>query len=253
MKKTILITGAAGRIGSACARSALKSGYQVVLADISSERLRKLRNTLEPFDSENIFVVTGDVSSAEGIDEMIHRALEKVPSISMAIHCAYPVSKGWGACFEDIKEEDLFSDLNMQLGGAILFSQRILRLFKESGGGNLIHISSIQGIRAPKFDHYEGTNMTSPAQYSAIKAGIISLTKWLARYYSDSNIRVNCVSPGGILDSQPKEFLDRYRKSCTNIGMLSAESIASAVLYLMSDEAASINGHNFVVDDGWSL
>ena len=170
-----------------------------------------------------------------------------------AIHCAYPRSSGWGAKFEDVQQDDLFNDLGMHLGGAILFSQRIYRAFIQQGYGNLIHLSSIQGISAPKFDHYQGTSMYSPIEYSAIKAGVISLVKWLAKYSANKNIRVNCVSPGGIFDSQPDSFLQRYRESCTNVGMLSADQVASVIIFLLSPDAFAINGQNIVVDDGWSL
>ena len=134
-----------------------------------------------------------------------------------------------------------------------MFSQKILRHFNNNGGGSLVHLSSIQGIRAPKFDHYEGTQMTSPIEYAAIKAGIISITSWLARFCSNKNIRVNCVSPGGVLDNQPDSFLEKYRSSCCNIGMLSPEHVASGVAYLLSSDAFAINGQNLIVDDGWSL
>lgn len=253
MAQTLLITGAAGRIGFACAIAGLQSGCKVILSDISKSRLDDIRKALKPHYSQEAFFVQGDASSSSGINHIINESIKVLPQLDSAIHCAYPTSEGWGSKFEDIKEKDLFCDLNMQLGGAILFSQHILKLFEKQGGGNLVHISSIQGIRAPKFDHYTGTSMTSPAEYSAIKAGVISLTKWLACYYKNKNIRVNCVSPGGILDSQPQIFLERYRNSCTNIGMLSAENVASAALYLVSNEARAINGHNLVVDDGWSL
>ena len=96
--------------------------------------------------------------------------------------------------------------------------------------------------------------MTSPIEYSAIKAGIISITKWLAKYYSNKNIRINCISPGGILDNQPESFLNKYKKSCSNIGMLSAEKhISGIVMFLLSDSSLAINGQNIIVDDGWSL
>ena len=95
--------------------------------------------------------------------------------------------------------------------------------------------------------------MSSPVEYAAIKAGIIAITRWLAKYHRNQNIRVNCISPGGILDSQPKSFLDQYRLSCTNIGMLSANEIASAVVFLLSPAAKAINGQNLIVDDGWTL
>ena len=83
-----------------------------------------------------------------------------------------------------------------------MFSQSAVSLFKEQGYGNLIHLSSIQGVSSPKFHHYNGTKMVSPIEYSAIKSGIISITKYLAKYCGGNNIRVNCISPGGISDNQ---------------------------------------------------
>ena len=95
--------------------------------------------------------------------------------------------------------------------------------------------------------------MTSPIEYSAIKSGIISITKWLAKYYKNKNIRVNCISPGGILDNQNVNFINKYRDSCCNKGLLNADEIASVVVYLLSENAYSINGQNIIIDDGWSL
>jgi NAD(P)-dependent dehydrogenase (short-subunit alcohol dehydrogenase family) len=95
--------------------------------------------------------------------------------------------------------------------------------------------------------------MTSPIEYAAIKAGLISITRWLAKYHSGQNIRVNCVSPGGVADGQPDEFLWRYRESCTNLGMLTGEQVAPAIVFLLSTAAEAINGQNIIVDDGWTL
>ena len=95
--------------------------------------------------------------------------------------------------------------------------------------------------------------MHSPIEYSAIKAGVISITRWLARYYANMNIRVNCVSPGGVRDQQPDSFLAAYRSSCTNVGMLEASQVAGSVVFLLSPESFAINGQNLLVDDGWSL
>ena len=128
-----------------------------------------------------------------------------------------------------------------------------MKQFIEQGYGELIHVSSIQGVQSPKFEHYKNTEMYSPIEYSAIKSGIISMTKWLAKYHKNKNIRVNCVSPGGIKDNQLDIFLKRYKEDCTNIGMLSPDVISNAILFLLSPAANAINGHNLVVDDGWTL
>ena len=139
------------------------------------------------------------------------------------------------------------------MGGAILFSQRIINFFNKQGFGNLIHISSVLGISTPKFEHYKNTNMVSPVEYSAIKAGLIAVTKYLSKYYKNKKIRVNCVSPGGILDNQPKTFINNYRKVCNEKGLLHPEDVVRTILFLLSDESRHINGQNIVIDDGWSL
>ena len=182
LDQTVLITGAGGRLGSEVAKQALSLGAKVVLADISPASLDNVCSAFPSSSLHNVHTIIVDTSNSSGIDHLISTASDSVGCIDSAVHCAYPRSKGWGAKFEDIQDENLFSDLNMQLGGAILFSQKLLRFFKDQGHGNLIHLSSIQGISAPKFEHYVGTSMTSPIEYAAIKAGIISIVKWLAKY-----------------------------------------------------------------------
>jgi NAD(P)-dependent dehydrogenase (short-subunit alcohol dehydrogenase family) len=125
--------------------------------------------------------------------------------------------------------------------------------FLDSGQGNLINISSIQGIQAPKFEHYEGTNLSSPIEYSAIKSGVISITKYLAKLYKKRNIRVNCISPGGILDGQPESFLRNYEESCNSKGMLDSKDLVGSLMFLLSDQSQFMTGQNIVIDDGWSL
>ena len=251
--KTILITGAAGRIGSAAARMAFACGADLILADLAEERLALLESELRQAGDKKVYSFPSDITSAKGIDQLFAEIGRSLLTVTSAVHCAYPTSSGWGSKFEDLQEENLYQDLQMQLGGAILFSQKILGYFLRQGGGDLVHISSVQGVQAPKFDHYEGTQMTSPVEYAAIKSGIISITRWLSKYHANKGIRVNCVSPGGILDKQPEVFLERYRKSCTNIGMLHSDQVAKAIVFLLSPASMAINGQNLIVDDGWSL
>ena len=76
---------------------------------------------------------------------------------------------------------------------------------------------------------------------------------YLAKYLKGTGIRVNAISPGGILDSQPSEFLDRYKENCLSKGMLDVNDLNGTLLYLLSDMAAYVNGQNLIVDDGFSL
>jgi len=248
--KAVLITGGAGRLGSSFARAIIKQGGKVVLADIDKANLQLLENEL---GDKKCLGIVANVSHLKEMDLCITKTVEKFGCLDGVIHSSYPRSSGWGTRFEDLNQKFLNEDLTQQLGGAILFSQRVLNYFVKQGYGNLIHISSIQGITAPKFDHYVDTEMTSPIEYTAIKSGIIAITQYLAKYYKNKNIRVNCVSPGGIFDKQPDSFVRKYRNSCINKGLLSAEDIIGSVLFLLSDYSQYINGQNIIIDDGWTL
>jgi len=250
IKKTIIVTGGAGRIGSVLAADLVKHGHKVLLGDINNSKLLKIKKKL---NSKNIEIFQGDLTTKNNIDRFIKFGVKKFKNIHAAVHCSYPTSKKWGARLEDLEEIHLKNDLQNQLGGSIIFSQRIMKYFLKQKKGNLILISSIQGIQAPKFNHYKNLNMTSPIEYSAIKSGIISITKYLSKYYKNKNIRINCVSPGGIKDNQPKLFTKRYRQSCNSKGLLDGEDISKLILFLLSDKSKYITGQNLVIDDGWSL
>ena len=128
-----------------------------------------------------------------------------------------------------------------------------IKLFLKQGHGNFINFSSILGLSSPKFNHYVGTSINSPIEYTAVKSAIIAISKYLAKYYKDKNIRVNCISPGGIFDNQDSRFIDKYRDDTINKGLLDPDDITGTVNFLLSDDSKYINGQNIIVDDGWSL
>ena len=249
-EKIVIITGAAGRLGKAFSKSVVASGGNAFLVDLDEEKGEQLASKLG-HKQANFY--QADITTATGIEQSIQACVAQFGKVDAVVHAAYPRSAGWGATLENLKSENLFEDLNKQLGGAIILSQQVLHYFQQQGGGHLIHISSIQGIATPKFEHYEGTQMNSPIEYSAIKSGIISITRWLAKRYRKQNIRVNCISLGGILDQQPSSFLKLYQATCNSKGMLDAEDVSGALLFLLSSQSQYLTGQNIVVDDGWSL
>ena len=248
--KIILITGGAGRVGQRLAEDLIKNGNKVLLGDLNKSKLVNLKKKI---NSTNLEIFAADLTTKKNIDRFINFAFKKFNNIHAAVHCSYPTSKGWGTKLENLKENYLNDDLKKQLGGSIIFSQRILKHFVRQKEGNLIFISSIQGVQAPKFDHYKNLKMTSPIEYSAIKSGIISVTKYLSKYFKNKNIRVNCVSPGGIDDNQPQIFKTRYKSSCNSKGLLNSKDISKAIIFLLSNNSKYINGQNLIIDDGWSL
>jgi NAD(P)-dependent dehydrogenase (short-subunit alcohol dehydrogenase family) len=246
----VAITGGAGLIGTAFSKAIIKNGGKVIVGDISSDRGLDLQDKLGVDNALFVKVNTSDINS---IDKFLETGNDHFGKIDSAIHCSYPRSEQWGTKFEELKTAGLKDDLFNQLGGAILFSQRLISFYRKQGYGNLIHMSSIQGVAAPKFEHYEGTKMTSPIEYSAIKSGIISITRYLAKYYKGKGIRVNCVSPGGILDNQPEVFLEKYNSTCSSKGMMDVSDLNGTIIYLLSDMSKYINGQNIIIDDGWIL
>ena len=249
-EKVVLITGATGRLGSNFSHTIVEAGARVFLVDLNQRKGEELSQML---GKENAPFLAADITSLNGIQEAIAACVSKFGKVDAVIHAAYPRSAGWWSTFDNLKPEHLSEDLNNQLGGAILLSRQVIQHFQQQGFGQLIHISSIQGIAAPKFEHYEGTSMHSTIEYSAIKSGIIAITRWLAKRYRQQNIRVNFISLGGILDQQPESFLERYQASCNSKGMLDAQDVAGAIMFLLSEESTFITGQNIVVDDGWSL
>ena len=245
---TTIVTGGCGLIGKAFVRALEERGDTVVAADIDDEAGEELSE-----ESPRISFAQCDVTDTESFENLLYKIETKHGSVDAVVHSAYPRTANWGTAFENLDQADVAENLSLQLGGAIMVSQKAVAYLRESGGGDLIHVSSIQGIAAPKFDHYAGTEMTSPVEYTAVKHGIIGLTRYLAKYLSGTGIRVNCISPGGVRDGQPESFQERYDADCTSKGLLDPEDITGALLFLLSDSAKYVNGQNIVVDDGWGL
>jgi NAD(P)-dependent dehydrogenase (short-subunit alcohol dehydrogenase family) len=249
-KKIVAISGGAGLLGAGFSRAIVNSGGKVIVGDLSVDRGQELINEL---GRNNSMFIDVNTSNPDSIENFISLGMSHYGKIDCAIHCAYPRSNQWGTKFEDIESDGLKDDLYNQLGGAILFSQKFISYFRKQGYGNLIHISSIQGVTSPKFQHYEGTSMVSPIEYSAIKSGIISITQYLAKYCKGENIRVNCISPGGILNNPQSVFKERYNSACSSKGLLDASDLNGTIVYLLSEMSQFTNGQNIIVDDGWSL
>ncbi|MDO8686573.1 MAG: SDR family oxidoreductase [Clostridiales bacterium] len=94
--------------------------------------------------------------------------------------------------------------------------------------------------------------MTSPVSYTYDKWGLVGLTKYIANYYGKYNIRCNCISPGGFLESQPQEFIDNYNRMTPLGRMACGDDIKGAIAFLASEAPNYITGHNLAVDGGWT-
>jgi len=194
-----------------------------------------------------------DINSKPSVKALISSVHARYGRIDAVVNSAYPRNAQYGRKFFDVTHEDFCENISLNLGGMFLICQKMAEYFQQQGYGNIINIASIYGVTAPKFEIYENTAITMPVEYAAIKSAVIHLTKYMAKYLKGSHIRVNSISPGGILDKQPEAFLAAYKKLCNDRGMLDPIEITNALLFLIGDMSLYINGHNLIVDDGFSV
>lgn len=239
-EKIVIITGGAGLIGKEIVSDIRKKGGVAINADIgvTTNLDRGLLNL--------------DITNDNSIEEGFGLVFNKFGRINGLVNNAYPRTPDWGSKFEEIIPSSWRKNVDMQLNSYFVCCQIALKYMKMQNYGSIVNIASIYGVVGNDFTLYEVSGGTSPAAYSAIKGGIINFTRYLASYYGRQGIRVNCVSPGGILDNQHPSFISRYEAKVP-IGRLGKpDDIAPAVSFLLSDEAKYITGHNLVVDGGWT-
>lgn len=238
--RVILITGGSGLIGKAIVEDVRRKGGIAVNLDINVKN--------KPDESE----IYCDITSLESIKDAVQSCMEHFGQINGLVNNAYPRTKDWGIAFEDIRPESLKQNVDWQLNSTILFCQEVIKKIKKQRSGAIVNIASIYGVVGNDFSIYEGTNMEPPAAYAAIKGGMINFSRFLASKYGKDNIRVNCVSPGGIFDHQPPSFVKAYEKKVPLHRMGNPDDIAPVVSFLLSDDAKYITGQNLIVDGGWT-
>lgn len=248
--KVAIVTGGSGLIGTAVSEALSGYGATVIVADIAEEQGDRVANTL---DSESYYLHT-DVTSEQSVDEMVETVLEKHGSIDVLVNCAYPRNERYGRRFEDVEIDDWRENIDLHLNSYYLTSRAVSMVMADQrSDGSIINFGSIYGVRAPDFSIYDGTDMTSPVEYSAIKGGILNLTRYLASYLGSEGIRVNAISPGGVFDEQDPTFVDRY-ETRTPLGRLAdPDDVKGPTVFLASDASAYVTGHNLHVDGGWTI
>lgn len=240
--KVVLLIGAGGLIARESLQHLKKNGAIVVAVDLLS------------FECEADLFLVKDVTKTNEIDSLLESVLKLYGRIDGLVNLAYPRTSDWGAKFEDIAFESWQKNVDMQLNAVFYICQKVSNIMKEQGAGSIVNIASIYGVVGNDFTLYEEYGGTSPAAYSAIKGGIVNFTRYLASYLGKYNIRVNCVSPGGVLDlkNQNPSFVKRYSEKSPMKRLGNPAEMAPAISFLLSDDASFITGHNLMVDGGWT-
>ena len=251
--KIIVVTGGAGMLGQQFCKAIAASGGVAVVADRDLASASRVADEIVQQGTGRASAVSLDITDKDSILAAISAVSERYGSIDAVVNNAYPRNAHYGRVMEDVTYADFCDNVGMHVGGYFLVSQQFAAFFRRQGHGNIVNLSSIYGLMAPRFEVYEGTRMTMPVEYAVIKSGVLHLTRYMAKYLKGSGIRVNAISPGGILDKQPESFLQKYNAQCLSKGMLDKSDIVGTLVFLLSDASAFMNGQNLTVDDGFSL
>ncbi|HHF7348522.1 TPA: oxidoreductase [Legionella feeleii] len=252
--KVVVVTGGAGLLGAEFVQAIARNGGIAIIADHNREAALDALERISQHDLEGrVDFVTLDITDKTSILDVVKTVSEKYGKIDALVNNAYPRNKNYGRRLMEVEYSDFCENVNLNLGGYFLTSQQFAAYFMQQGYGNIINIASIYGVVAPKFEIYENTAMTMPVEYAVIKSGIIHLTKYFAKSFKGKQIRVNSLSPGGILDAQPASFVSAYKEECLNKGMLDKGDLSGSLIYLLSDLSSYVNGQNLIVDDGFTI
>lgn len=252
--KTIVITGAAGIIGREAVAGFLRAGARVLALDRSAEALEQAFGAMA---GETLQFLVTDVSDPASV-AAAERHLRAHWGVADALfNNAATKSEHFFDPFESFPLSDWNEVLGVNLTGAMLASQAFGAPMAERGRGCIVNTLSIYGIVAPDQRIYDGSEylgqpINTPAIYAASKAGLWGLTQYLATYWGTRGVRVNAVTPGGVFSGQNQTFVERYSARVPLGRMADAAEVAGAMRFLASDAAKYVNGHNLVVDGGWT-
>ncbi|MBH6948058.1 SDR family oxidoreductase [Clostridioides difficile] len=243
-KKTVLITGGARGIGKAMSKAFAKEGYNVLVNFNKSENEAKELYTILNEKNFSVKLFKADISNREDVEDMVDYCIKEFGGLDVLVNNA-GVSQD--KLFTDITDEDWDNMMNINLKGSFYCSQATLKYMISEKKGNIINISSIWGI----------SGASCEVHYSITKAGIIGMTKALAKEVGPSNIRVNSIAPGVIntdmLSGYNEEDIDALVEETPLMRLGTPEDIANCAIFLASDKSNFITGQVISPNGGFVI
>lgn len=252
--KVIVVTGGGGLLGRAFVHRIVEDGGHAVAADIDLTAATSTATGASTDASGGTAIAMAmDITDPDSVQRVIAEVSARYGRIDAVVNNAYPRNAAYGRKLEDVTYRDFSDNLARHVGGYFLVAQQFAMLFRAQRHGTIVNMGSIYGALAPRFGVYDGTTITMPVEYAAIKSAVIQLTRYFAQYFKADGIRVNTLSPGGIRDRQPDSFIAAYAGYAGTKGLLDATDVCGALVFLLSDDAKYVTGQNLIVDDGFAL
>ncbi len=265
--KVAIVTGAAGLLGLQHCHALLESGATVVLTDLNQsacdEAVAKLKTT---YPQAQILSQAMDVSKEDSVRACLDATLKKFSRVDILVNNAAidPKVKSDATMLEQSRLENYSLEswnfqVSVGLTGAFLCSKVFGAEMARKGSGVILNIASDLAVIAPdqrlyqKPDRERDQQPVKPVTYSVIKAGLVGLTRYLSTYWADRGVRVNSLSPGGVYNGQPEEFVQKLARLIPQGRMAKVDEYRGCIQFLCSDASSYINGQNLVADGGRSV
>lgn len=250
--KTVLITGAAGFLGKHFSEAIFKAGGNAVMTDLNlsivKQAARSISEGEDDYSKNRILTCSLNITNPESIRACLKRVLEKFGRIDGLVNNAVlrpPSENFFDRDFEDFKETT-----EVNVNGVFLITQQVANIMKAQKRGSVVNIGSIYGVMGVDRSIYPNEEMGQYDYYCFQKGGIINFTRYLATVLGKYNIRANCLSPGGVYKNEPEEFVKNFSKRVPLGRIASPCEICEPLVFLLSDAASYITGHNLIVDGG---
>lgn len=266
--RTALVVGGRGFLGRRFCAALAEFGMQVYSADLPVLSMAAQGDS-SVVSVENVKQLDVDVSDTESVSDMVEQVVKEAGRIDSLVYSVTAKPKDFYHPFTEVGLDGFHVILKAELDGAFLVSQQVGKIMEKQQSGNITFLSSIYGVVGNDQRIYEGSNLESlytgekggetkrtyaHPGYAVSKGAIISMTRYLAAYWGALGIRVNCVSPGGLAHpGENAEFVKRYSDRVPFGRKAGLDEISGAVVFLASDAASYITGHNLIVDGGWTI
>lgn len=266
--KVAIITGGAGLLGKQHALALGNAGANVFVSDINLESCEKTCRELSQEcknESARFFAISLDVTNEESITNAKKEILDAKGKVDILINNAAIDPKMTKdevvntARLEYFPLESWNFQISVGLTGAFLCAKHFGQWMADNGGGVILNIASDLSVLAPDQRIYQKEGLSpekqnvKPVTYSVIKSGLVGLTKYLATYWAEQNVRTNALSPGGVFNNHPDEFLDKLTKLIPLGRMANKDEYHGCVQFLCSDASSYINGINLLAEGGRSV